>query len=40
MDGSALGLSLFLAFDVIASIALAAWLGAHAGGGRSDWDRR
>lgn len=35
-----LGLTLFLTFDVIASIALAVWLGAHVGAGQSDWDRR
>lgn len=39
MDTPSLGLSLFLAFDVLASIALAAWLGAHGGGRHSDWDR-
>lgn len=32
-------LALFLAVDVLASIALAAWLGANTGGGHSDWDR-
>lgn len=40
MDAPSLGLTLFLTLDVIASIALAAWLGAHVGGGSSDWDRR
>jgi len=39
MDTPSLGLSLFLAFDVLASIALAVWLGAHVGDGHSDWDR-
>lgn len=39
METSSLGLTLFLTLDVIASIALAAWLGAHSGGGHSDWDR-
>lgn len=37
MDHPTLGLALFLTVDVIASIALAAWLGA--GFGASDWDR-
>ncbi|ROH92072.1 hypothetical protein ED208_06805 [Stagnimonas aquatica] len=32
-------LALFLTVDVLASIALAAWLGANTGGGHSDWDR-
>ena len=32
-------LAIFLAIDVLASIALAAWLGANAGAGHSDWDR-
>lgn len=39
METSAIGLSLFLALDVIGSIALAAWLGANGSGARSDWDR-
>lgn len=39
MESTSLGLSLFLTLDVIASIALAVWLGAHSGGGQSDWDR-
>jgi len=39
METTSLGLTLFLTFDVIASIALAVWLGAHVGGGHSDWDR-
>ena len=38
MDATSFGLSLFLALDVIGSIALAAWLGAQ-GGAPSDWDR-
>ena len=32
-------LAIFLTIDVLASIALAAWLGANTGGGHSDWDR-
>lgn len=40
MDATSLGLTLFLTLDVIASIALAVWLGAHGGDGASDWDRR
>lgn len=32
-------LAIFLAVDVLASIALAAWLGANTGAGHSDWDR-
>jgi len=39
METSSLGLTLFLTLDVIASIALAVWLGAHTSGGHSDWDR-
>lgn len=39
METTSLGLTLFLTLDVIASIALAVWLGAHSGGGHSDWDR-
>lgn len=38
-DHIPLALPLFIAFDVIGSIALALWLSAHAGSGRSDWDR-
>ena len=38
METSALGLVLFLALDVIGSVALAAWLG-HRGRSASDWDR-
>lgn len=32
-------LAIFLTVDVLASIALAAWLGANTGGKYSDWDR-
>lgn len=32
-------LAIFLIIDVLASIALAAWLGANTGGGHSDWGR-
>lgn len=32
-------LAIFLTIDVLASIALAAWLGANTGSGHSDWDR-
>ena len=39
METSSLGLTLFLTLDVIASIALAVWLGAQTSGGHSDWDR-
>lgn len=34
-----LALPLFIALDVIGSIALALWLSSHVGSGRSDWDR-
>lgn len=40
METSSLGLTLLLTLDVIASIALAVWLGSHVGGRPSDWDRR
>jgi len=40
MDTTSLGLTLFLTLDVIASIALAAWLGLQGGSDASDWDRR
>jgi len=39
MDATSLGLTLFLMLDVIASIALAVWLGTHRNRGASDWDR-
>ncbi len=39
METTSFGLGIFLALDVIGSIALAVWLGAHSGGGQSDWDR-
>ena len=32
-------LAIFLTVDVLASIALAAWLGANTGGKHSDWNR-
>jgi hypothetical protein len=39
MEPTSMGLTAFLAADVIASIAVAAWLGLRGADSRSGWDR-